>query len=248
MGDDGRSLYRRVVLKISGEGFCRAGVQGVDPVEVENVAHQILEARESGCEMAVVVGGGNLVRGVAFEKKGMNRPTADHMGMLATVINALALQDAIERFGVDTRVMTALQMGEVAEPYIRRRAIRHLEKQRVVILAGGTGNPFFSTDTTAALRASEIKAEVLLKATKVDGIFDKDPHEHEDAIRFEKIDYLDVINNRYRVMDSTAITLCMEQQLPILVFNMRISGNIRRALLGEAVGTYVQTHPAEADS
>ncbi|MDP7033726.1 MAG: UMP kinase [Planctomycetota bacterium] len=239
MDDVQKSIYNRVVLKISGEGFCVAGNQGVDPVLVESVALQILDARAHGCEIAVVVGGGNLVRGAAFEKKGMNRASADHMGMLGTVINALALQDAVERQGVDSRVMTAIQMGEVAEPYILRRAIRHLEKKRVIILAGGTGNPYFSTDTTAALRASEIGAEILLKGTKVDGVYDKDPVLNEDACRFDEISYLDVINNRFRVMDSTAITLCMEQELPIRVFSLMTEGNIRRVICGEPVGTLV---------
>ncbi|MBI4612178.1 MAG: UMP kinase [Planctomycetes bacterium] len=231
---------RRIVLKVSGESFSRPGVSGIDADRVAYNARQIRMAHEMGREVAVVVGGGNLVRGSDFQKQGMGRATADQMGMLATVINGLALQDELERrHNVETRLMSAIHIGEVAEPYIRRRALRHLEKGRIVILAAGTGSPYFTTDTTAALRANEIRAGLLLKATKVDGVYDDDPARNPNAALYHRITYLDVINNRFRVMDSTAITLCMEYSLPILVFNLLEDGSVRRVLLGEDVGTLI---------
>jgi uridylate kinase len=212
---------------------------GIDPAVASQVAADIAEVHSLGIEVAVVIGGGNIFRGVAASARGMDRATGDYMGMLATVINALALQDAIETKGVVTRVVTAIEMRAVAEPFIRRRAMRHLEKGRVVILAAGTGNPFFTTDTAAALRAMEIKADVILKATKVDGIYTADPVTHPDARKFDRITYLSFIEQGLKVMDTTAITLCMDNRLPIIVFNLRTPGNLRRAALGEAVGSLV---------
>ena len=234
-----RHRYRRVLLKVSGEAF-GGGKVGLDPAVLEGVARQIAKVRRLGTELAIVVGGGNIVRGALFSAKGMNRATADHMGMLATVINALALQDAIERLGVETRVMTAIPMDVVAEPYIRRRCIRHLEQGRVVLLAAGTGRPYFTTDTTAALCAMEIGAEVLLKATQVDGVYSADPRKNPKAKRYDRIRYLDVLNQRLQVMDSTAISMCMEHALPILVFDLGRTGNIERAVRGERIGTLVE--------
>ena len=235
-----RPRFKRVLLKVSGEAFGGKGGYGIDPAIVEGLARQAVRVSRSGVQLAIVVGGGNVVRGAAFSAKGMNRATADHMGMLATVINALALQDAIERRGVDTRVMTAINMDDVAEPYIRRRCLRHLEKGLIVILAAGTGRPYFTTDTTAALCAMEIGAEILLKATQVDGIYTEDPKRNPKARRFERLSYLDVLNKRLRVMDSTAISLCMEHALPILVFDLSRRGNIERAVRGERIGTLVE--------
>ena len=212
---------------------------GVDPVIATRIALDILEIQALGVQTAIVIGGGNIFRGLAASAKGMDRATADYMGMLATVINALALQDALEQHGVPTRVLTAIEMRAVAEPFIRRRAIRHLEKGRVVVFAAGTGNPYFTTDTAAALRAMEIKAEVILKATKVDGIYTADPVKHPDAVRFERISYLQVLQERLQVMDATAISLCMDNRLPIVVFNLKHPGNIRRVIMGEEVGTTV---------
>ena len=212
---------------------------GIDPTVAAQIARDIAEIQALGVETAVVIGGGNIFRGLAASATGMDRATADYMGMLATVINALALQDALERQGVVTRVVTAIEMRAVAEPFIRRRAIRHLEKKRVVVFGGGTGNPYFSTDTAAALRAMEIKADVILKATKVDGIFDADPMVNPDASRFDRISYLQVLEQRLQVMDATAISLCMDNRLPIVVFNMRTPGNITRAITGEPVGSLV---------
>lgn len=243
MTDPAASLYRRVLLKISGESFCARGAAGIDPAQVEWMAQRIRTVSGKGVELAVVCGGGNLVRGRAFSERGMNRATADQMGMLATVINGLALQDALERAGTETRVMTAITMADVAEPYIRRRAIRHLEKGRVIILAGGTGNPYFTTDTCAALRATEIGAEILLKATKVDGIYNADPVRHAGAQRFDRLQYLDVLNRGLAVMDTTAVTLCMDNGLPILVFDLSIEGNLERAVRGDLVGTLVGAAP-----
>ncbi len=234
------ACFRRIVLKISGEGFCPAGGSGIDLNRVAYITRQIVSVLSIGRQVIVVIGGGNLVRGSEFQKKGMNRSTADHMGMLSTVINGLALQDELERkCSVETRLMTALKMGEVAEPFIRRRAIRHLEKGRVVLLAGGTGNPYFTTDTTAALRGYELGADVLLKATKVDGVYSDDPNKNSEAVRYDSLTYLDVINNRYRFMDSTAITLCMEYSMPIVIFNLFDDGAVRRLLEGETVGTLI---------
>jgi uridylate kinase len=233
--------YKRVLLKLSGEAFAdpHHGF-GIDPRIAASIARQLAEAVELGTGLGVVVGGGNIIRGLSASAQGTARTTADYMGMLATVINALALQDALEKEGVHTRVQTAIWMQEVAEPYIRRRAIRHLEKGRVVIFAGGTGNPYFSTDTTAALRALEIGAEAILKGTRVDGVFDSDPMVNPAARMFTSVDYIEVLNRGLKVMDSTAISLCMDNKLPIIVFNMK-SGNIMRLLSGEDVGTLVHS-------
>ena len=231
--------YKRVLLKLSGEALMGDAGYGIDPKVVEDLAAQMKQIVDDGIEVAVTVGGGNIFRGMAGSAEGMDRSQADYIGMLATCMNALALQDGFERAGIPTRVMSAIEMRQVAETYIRRRAIRHLEKGRVVIFAAGTGNPYFTTDTTAALRACEIDAECLMKATKVDGIYDKDPKKFDDAVRFDKITYLDVIARELNVMDSTAITLCNDNSMPILVFNLEKEGNIDAALRGEAVGTVV---------
>ncbi len=231
--------YRRVLLKLSGEAFSDPGTGfGLDPRTVASIARQIAEAQARGVELGVVVGGGNMIRGLSASAQGTDRTTADYMGMLATVINALALQDALEKEGAQTRVQTAIWMQELAEPYIRRRAIRHLEKGRVVIFAGGTGNPYFSTDTAAALRALEIGAQAILKGTRVDGVYDSDPEVNPDAKLFTQLPYIEVLNRGLKVMDSTAISLCMDNRLPIIVFNMK-AGNIVRVLSGEEVGTLV---------
>jgi uridylate kinase len=231
--------YRRILLKLSGEALMGDQTYGIDPAVATRIALDILEIQSLGVQTAIVIGGGNIFRGLAASAKGMDRSTADYMGMLATVINALALQDALEQHGVPTRVLTAIEMRAVAEPFIRRRAIRHLEKGRVVVFAAGTGNPYFTTDTAAALRAMEIRAEVILKATKVDGIYTADPVKHPDAVRFEQISYLQVLQERLQVMDATAISLCMDNRLPIVVFNLKQPGNIRRVVMGEEVGTKV---------
>lgn len=232
--------FKRIVLKLSGEALAGNRQGGVSPEVMESVARQVAEVSAIGVQIAIVVGGGNIWRGVVGSSQGMDRATADYMGMLATVINALALQDALEHAGVDTRVQTAIEMKEVAEPYIRRRAIRHLEKGRVVIFGGGTGNPYFSTDTAAALRAAEIEAHVMLKATKAGGVFDSDPRTNPQARKFSEIQYLDVLNQGLRVMDSTATSLCMENSIPIIVFDLGVEGNIKRVVMGENVGTYVR--------
>jgi len=230
--------YRKIVLKLSGEAF--AGSEGSVDVETTSImARQIRDVHDDGVSVAVVVGGGNIWRGKAHEAAGMERATADYMGMLATVINALALQDSLERIGVPSRVQTAIDMAQIAEPYIRRRAMRHLEKGRVVIFAAGTGNPYFTTDTTAALRAVEIGAEAILKATKVDGVYSADPKKHAEATRFTQVDYLQVLQLGLEVMDNTALTLCMDNSLPIIVFDMNVPGNIRRVVMGETIGTFV---------
>lgn len=231
--------YRRVLLKLSGEALMGEAGYGIDPKVVDELANQVKHIAEDGIELAVTVGGGNIFRGMAGSAEGMERSQADYIGMLATCMNALALQDAFERKGIPTRVMSAIEMRQICEPYIRRKAIRHLEKGRVIIFAAGTGNPYFTTDTTAALRACEINAECLLKATKVDGIYDKDPVKHPDAKRFEKLSYLEVLAKELHVMDSTATSLCMDNNLPILVFDMTVHGNIARVLKGENVGTIV---------
>ncbi len=235
-----RPPFRRVLLKLSGEAFAEEGGRGVDPDIVQQVAREIAALKDSdGTEIGVVVGGGNMVRGAAFAERGMDRSSADHMGMLGTVINALALQDAIERAGVETRVQTAISMQELAEPYIRRRAMRHLEKGRVVIFAAGLGSPYFTTDTTAAQRALEIDAQAILKATQVDGVYDSDPKTNPDATRYEHIDFMSVLNQGLKVMDATAISLCMDNELPIVVFELLREGNITRVVRGESVGTLV---------
>jgi uridylate kinase len=231
--------YKRVLLKLSGEALMGSQTYGIDPAVATQIAKDIAEIQGMGVETAIVIGGGNIFRGVAASARGMDRATADYMGMLATVINALALQDALEQQQIVTRVVTAIEMRTVAEPFIRRRAIRHLEKGRVVVFGAGTGNPFFSTDTAAALRAMEIKADVILKATKVDGIFNADPMIKPDATRFDKISYLQVLEQGLQVMDATAISLCMDNKLPIVVFNLRTPGNIRRAIVGEPIGSLV---------
>lgn len=231
--------YKRVLLKLSGEALQGEQGYGIDPKVISEIAEQIKSIVEGGIELAITVGGGNIFRGLAGAAEGMERAQADYIGMLATVMNALALQEGLERHGVFTRVQSAINMQEVAEPYIRRRAVRHLEKGRVVIFAGGTGNPYFTTDTTAALRACEIGAEAILKATQVDGIYDADPRTNPDAKRFETISHLDVIAKELNVMDSTATTLCKDNGIPIIVFNLHKNGNIDRVLKGESVGTVV---------
>jgi uridylate kinase len=232
-------LYRRVLLKLSGEALMGDQQFGVDPAVTTRIARDVGEIQGLGVQTAIVIGGGNIFRGLAASVRGMDRATADYMGMLATVINGLALQDALERQNVLTRVVTAIEMRAVAEPFIRRRAIRHLEKGRVVIFAAGTGNPYFTTDTAAALRAMEIKADVILKGTKVDGVYTADPMLDPAATKYSAISYLQVLEKQLKVMDATAISLCMDNQLPIVVFNLREPGNIRRVVLGEAVGTTV---------
>jgi len=231
--------YKRVVLKLSGEALAGSSGYGIDPRTLVSIAGQIKEVVAQGVEVAIVVGGGNIWRGVAGSAQGMDRATADYMGMLATEINALALQDALEKQGLEIRVMTAIEMKEIAEPYIRRRAIRHLEKGRVVIFAAGTGNPYFSTDTAAALRSAEIEADVILMAKKVDGVYDSDPLKNPGAKKYEYLQYIDVLNQGLGVMDSTAASLCMDNKIPIIVFNLMQDGNILRAVKGENIGTYV---------
>jgi uridylate kinase len=232
--------YNRILLKIRGESLAGEVDYGIDPPVIQQIAREIKEVKNLGVEVAIVIGGGNIFRGMAASSKGMDRASADYMGMLATVLNALALQDSLEKIGVFTRVQTAIEMREVAEPYIRRKAIRHLEKGRVVIFAAGTGNPFFTTDTTASLRAMEIGAEVILKATKVDGIYDSDPMVNKKAKKFDELTYFDVLKKQLKVMDATAISLCMDHRIPIIVFNLKRKGNIKRAVLGEKVGTKVR--------
>ncbi len=233
--------FKRVIIKLSGEALAGEQAFGLESNTLNSLADQIAEIAALGVEVAAVVGGGNIWRGVTGAKRGIDRATADYMGMLATVINALALQDVLESNGVDTRVMSAIEMREVAEPYIKRRAIRHLEKGRVVIFAAGTGNPFFSTDTTAALRAAEIEAEAILMAKKVDGVYDSDPKVNPNAKRFDELTFLEVLNKGLKVMDSTAISLCMDNNIPIQVFNINERGNMMKAVLGEKIGTFVGT-------
>ncbi len=236
--------YKRVLLKLSGEMLAGDAGNGIDPVVIQQFAADVKAARDLGVEICIVIGGGNIFRGLAGASRGMDRAHADYMGMLATVINGLALQDALEQQGVYTRVMSAIAMDQVAEPYIRRRAVRHLEKGRVVIFAAGTGNPYFSTDTAAALRAAEIHADVILKATKVDGVYDRDPKKHPDAKRFDELTYLDVLNRGLRVMDSTAISLCMDNDLPIVVFE-NTPGNIHQVVCGAPIGTHLRATPRD---
>jgi uridylate kinase len=231
--------YQRILLKLSGEVLAGQGSFGIDPQRVEAMAAEVAEVAQSGVQIGLVVGGGNFFRGVAAAAKHMDRVAADHMGMLATVINALALQDALEKAHVPTRVMTAIEMHEVAEPYIRRRAIRHLEKGRIVIFAAGTSNPYFSTDTAATLRGLEIHAEVVAKATRVDGVYDKDPLINPDAVKFSEIGYSEVLSRNLRVMDASAVAMCRDNKMPILVFNLTVRGNIMRMTTGEAIGTLI---------
>jgi uridylate kinase len=231
--------YKRILLKLSGEALMGEQNYGIDPAVATQIAKDIREIQTMGVETAIVIGGGNIFRGVAASARGMDRATADYMGMLATIINALALQDALEQNGVPTRVVTAIEMRAVAEPFIRRKAIRHLEKGRVVVFGAGTGNPYFSTDTAAALRAMEIKADVIMKGTKVDGIYDADPMLQPSATRFDRISYLEVLDKGLKVMDATAISLCMDNHLPIVVFNLKTPGNIKRAIAGEPIGSLV---------
>ncbi len=233
--------YRRLVLKLSGEALAGGQGYGIDPQVLERIAAEVRDVTALGVQLAIVIGGGNIFRGIAASTGGMDRATADYMGMLATIINALALQDALEKAGLQTRVLSAIEMRAIAEPYIRRRAIRHLEKGRVIIFAAGTGNPFFTTDTAGALRAIEIGADAIMKATKVDGIYSADPLRDATAQRLPRVTYIDVLNRRLQVMDTTAISLCMENALPIIVFDLTKSGNIRRIVLGEPVGSIVSS-------
>jgi uridylate kinase len=234
-----RPAYRRVLLKLSGESFMGNLSSGIDPEVVEVVAGEIREVAALGVQLGIVIGGGNIFRGMTASAKGMDRTTADYMGMLATVINSLALQSALEHVGVPTRVQTAIEMREIAEPFIQRRAVRHLEKGRVVIFAAGTGNPYFTTDTAATLRAVEIKADIILKATKVDGVYDRDPVKYADAVMYKKISYTEVLTKNLKVMDASAISLCRDNGLPLNVFNLQKAGNIKRVICGEPVGTMV---------
>ncbi|MCH2533192.1 MAG: UMP kinase [Bdellovibrionales bacterium] len=232
--------YKRVLLKLSGEALAGEQGHGIDVDVLSHVAKEVKAIHEQGVQIGIVIGGGNIFRGVAASAKGMDRASSDYMGMLATCINALALQDAFEHVKIQTRVQSAIDMAEIAEPYIRRRAIRHLEKNRVVIFGAGTGNPYFTTDTAAALRAMEINAEVILKATKVDGIYDKDPMQHADAVKFDELSYIEVLKQGLKVMDSTAISLCMDNKLPIITFNLKNEGNVAKVVNGEKIGTLVK--------
>ncbi len=236
-----RPVYKRILLKLSGEALAGSQGFGIHPETIQQIALDVAEVYQAGYEIGIVIGGGNIFRGIAASAHGMDRASSDYMGMLATCINALALQDALEKLDVDTRVQSAIEMEEIAEPYIRRRAIRHLEKKRIVIFGGGTGNPYFTTDTAASLRAMEIGADIIFKATKVDGIYDKDPMKHPDAKKWDELTYIDVLNKRLEVMDSTAISLCMDNKLPILTFNLKTRGNILKAAQGEQIGTLIKT-------
>ena len=235
-----KPYYKRVLLKLSGEALAGEQKYGIEPQTLTTIAAEIKEVVKSGTQMALVIGGGNIFRGLAASSIGMDRASADYMGMLATMINSLAMQDALEKIGVDTRVQSAIEMREVAEPYIRRRAIRHLEKGRVVILGAGTGNPYFTTDTAASLRAMEIGAEVILKGTKVDGVYSADPMKDPSALKFSKLSYIDVLKKGLQVMDATATSLCMDNNLPIIIFNIKTSGNIIKVVCGEEIGTIVK--------
>ena len=243
-----KARYKRILLKLSGEALVGDGKYGISPKTLSTVAQEVKDVVELGVEVALTIGGGNIFRGVSGATEGMDRSSADYMGMLATVINSMALQDALEKMGVQTRVQSAIEMHQVAEPYIRRRAIRHLEKGRVVIFAAGTGNPYFTTDTAASLRAMEIHADVLLKATKVDGVYSDDPRKNQTAIKFRTLSYIDVLKKNLKVMDSTAISLCMDNDLPIIVFDLTHRGNIRRVVLGEDIGTTVGKNHTRAAS
>jgi uridylate kinase len=231
--------YQRVLLKLSGEALMGEREYGIDETTIRSFAEEIRDVHDLGIEIAIVIGAGNIFRGVPAASSGMDRVTADYMGMLATVINGLALQDALEQLGVYTRVLSAISMQEVAEPYIRRRAVRHLEKGRVIIFVAGTGNPYFTTDTAASLRAMEIQADIIIKATKVDGVYDRDPLKYDDAVKYDELTYLHVLQKGLKVMDATAISLCMDNHLPILVFSLTKKGNIRKAVCGESIGTFV---------
>ena len=235
-----KPVYKRVLLKLGGESFSGEKGFGIDIKKINFISQQLAEIRELGVEIAIVIGGGNIFRGQEGSAIGINRVSADYMGMLATVINALALQDSLEKLGIETRVQTAIEMKAVAEPYIRRRAMRHLEKNRVVILASGTGNPYFTTDTAASLRAIELNAEAVLKATKVDGIYESDPMINKEAVKFNKLGFLEFLNKGLKVMDATSISLCMENNIPVIVFNLNLNGNIKRVILGEKIGTIVK--------
>ncbi len=233
------SQYKRIMLKLSGEALAGKNGSGINTTVIQQIAKDVAEVHRHNVQLGIVIGGGNIFRGVAASAEGMDRASSDYMGMLATVINALALQDALEKENIPTRVQTAIEMAEIAEPYIRRRAMRHLEKNRVVIFGAGTGNPYFTTDTAAALRAMEINAEILMKATKVDGIYDKDPMKYPDAVRFDRISYIEVLQRGLQVMDMTAVSLCMDNKLPIMSFDMTVPGNIMKAVMGEKIGTIV---------
>ncbi len=235
-----KPFFRRILLKLSGEALMGDQEYGISPAVVQKIAVEVKELNLLGVQVAIVIGGGNIYRGVAASTAGMDRASADHMGMLATVINSLALQDALERASIFTRVMSAIEMHQIAEPYIRRRAVRHLEKGRVVIFAGGTGNPYFTTDTAAALRAMEVKSQVILKATKVDGVYDTDPLIHKTAKKFKELSYIEVLNRGLKIMDATAISLCMDNHLPIIVFNLTRKGNIKRVVFGQKIGTVIR--------
>jgi uridylate kinase len=235
-----RPQYKRVLLKLSGEALAGEQKYGIDPITITSIAAEIKDVVDGGTEMALVIGGGNIFRGLAASSKGMDRASADYMGMLATMINSLAMQDALEKIGVDTRVQSAIEMREVAEPYIRRRAIRHLEKGRVIILGAGTGNPYFTTDTAASLRAMELGAEVILKGTKVDGVYSADPMKDPHACKFAQLSYIEVLKKGLQVMDATATSLCMDNNLPIIIFNVTTGGNIKKVVLGEEIGTIVK--------
>ncbi len=235
-----KAVYKRVVLKLSGEALQGEEGFGIDPVVVNSISQQIKNVHSLGVDVSIVIGGGNIFRGKVAEQNGMDRATADYMGMLATIINGLALQDSMERLGLDTRLMTSIHIQQIAEPYIRRKAISHFQKSRVIIFGGGTGNPYFTTDTTAALRAMEINADVILKGTKVDGVYSADPMEDKTAKKYKKLSYIDVLKKELKVMDATAISLCMDNNLPIIVFNLFIPGNIKKIILGEDIGTIVK--------
>ncbi len=240
MAEPGKSVYRRILLKLSGEALMGDSNRlGIDPQTVDLICREVAEVARMGVEIGIIIGGGNIFRGLSASARGMDRVTGDYMGMLATVINALALQDYLERYQTQTRVMTAIKMEQIAEPFIRRRAITHLEHGKIVIFGAGTGNPYFTTDTAAALRAIEIGADAILKGTKVNGVYDKDPVLHPDAIQYDQLSYMDVIRGRLKVMDTTAVTLCMENELPIQVFNLKVPGNLMRVICGEAIGTKV---------
>lgn len=240
MTDTEKPHYKRVLLKLSGEALMGKEPYGIDSDVMREIAEEIREVHRMGVEVALVIGGGNIFRGVSGASKGMDRSTADYMGMLATVMNALAMQEALEKCGIATRVQTAIDMTEVAEPFIRRKAIRHLEKGRIVIFAAGTGLPFFTTDTTAALRAAEIGAEILLKATKVDGVYDTDPETHPDAVKYDRVSYTEVLGKDLKVMDATAISLARDEKMKIVVFNLRKKGNIKKVIMGQSIGTVVE--------